>query len=203
MPRNRGRRGRQPAPQQEYVPYDAWHPKTPPDVLIPPIGSLAEGPVNEERFVRVPYEKLKVGNWYYGNEWESRDGGDFVLLLSLEPFDYWGRPGKRLLKVYKGYAGGFWGNPTFRWSEGYKRYTTLPMDDFWLPKTPVKDTIESKAQVQAVKDVLASKGVPDEMGTGPLGNILKMADIKAPPRGSTAGRRTRKHMKRSRKTRRR
>jgi hypothetical protein len=69
-----------------------------------------------------------------------------------------------------------------------KRSTYLP-SEFYLPINLVKDTTQSKAQVLAVKDVLAKRGLPDTQDTGPLGNILKMADIKAPPKRTGLGRR--------------
>jgi hypothetical protein len=62
--------------------------------------------------------------------------------------------------------------------------------------------MENKAKVQAVKDVLAKRGVPEAMDTGPLGNILGMAGIKAPPKRSAAGR-SRHKTRRSARTRRR
>lgn len=38
----------------------------------------------------------------------------------------------------------------------------------------------NRAKVLAVKDVLGNRGIPDEMDTGPLGNILGMAGIPKP-----------------------
>jgi hypothetical protein len=67
--------------------------------------------------------------------------------------------------------------------------------------SPTSLVTDSKSKVQAVKDVLAKKGVPDESDTGPLSNILGMAGIKAPPKQSGVGRRkTRKGKKSKRKT---
>lgn len=54
---------------------------------------------------------------------------------------------------------------------------------------PVEQAVRSKAQVQAVKDVLGAKGVPDQMDTGPLGNILSMSGIAPPPKKTGLGRR--------------
>jgi hypothetical protein len=83
-------------------------------------------------------------------------------------------------------------------------YKEWNINDFWIPKPPISDVIETKSQVQAVKDVLASKGLPDTQDTGPLGNILKMADIKAPPKRTGLGRRkTGRRTQKKRTTRRR
>lgn len=38
----------------------------------------------------------------------------------------------------------------------------------------------NRAKVLAVKDALGNRGIPDEMDTGPLGNILGMAGIPKP-----------------------
>lgn len=62
--------------------------------------------------------------------------------------------------------------------------------------------VGSKAQVQAVKDVLGQKGLPDTMDSGPMGNILGMAGIKAPPKQTgVARRKTRRRRKTTRKSR--
>ena len=64
-------------------------------------------------------------------------------------------------------------------------------------------TIETKASVQAVKDVLAKRGVAETSDTGPLTTILGMAGIKSPPKQSGVGRRKKTNRKhKSRKTKR-
>lgn len=72
---------------------------------------------------------------------------------------------------------------------------------FYVPS--MISMISQKAKVQAVKDVLAQKSIPEESSSGPLGTILGMAGIKQPPKQSGVGRRkTRKSKsKRSKKTR--
>lgn len=51
------------------------------------------------------------------------------------------------------------------------------------------DIRSERDKVQVVKDVLASRGAPDEMDTGPLGDILDMAGIPKPPKPRGARRR--------------
>lgn len=53
----------------------------------------------------------------------------------------------------------------------------------------VKESTETKAKVQAVKDVMYQKGLPDTADAGPIGNILGMAGISAPPKKTGLGRR--------------
>lgn len=67
---------------------------------------------------------------------------------------------------------------------------------FFVPMN-LSDVVGQKAQVQAVKDVLSKKGVPDEMDTGPLGNILGMAGIKTPPKGARRKTQRRKRTRRN------
>jgi hypothetical protein len=70
------------------------------------------------------------------------------------------------------------------------------------PAKAILPATEEKAKVQAVKDVLANKGLPDTMDSGPLGNILGMAGIKAPPKRTGLGRRKTNRRTKKRKTRR-
>jgi hypothetical protein len=83
------------------------------------------------------------------------------------------------------------------------RYRFYSSDAGRIPfKSKLPDVISDKSKVQAVKDVLAQKGVPEESSTGPLSTILGMVGIKTPPKQSGVGRRkTRKSKsKKSRKT---
>lgn len=64
-----------------------------------------------------------------------------------------------------------------------------PIREKFLVPNVVEVTTANKAKVQAVKDVMGKRGLPDQMDTGPLGNILGMAGIKAPPKQSGVGRR--------------
>ena len=147
--------------------------------------------------VVMPYKAAKEEWWKY-QPWKKGQKVDRTTEL-------WVKQRRRYEKIMTR------GVPYSKWPWGWEEISNhIPIlalsFEFYvpLPRPPVVETTTgTKAQVQAVKDVLAKKGVPEEMGTGPLGNILKMAGIKTPPKGSTAGRRTRKHTKRSHKTRRR
>ncbi len=164
---------------------------------LPPLDTLPSG-ASTGAFRKVPKDQLDAGKYYfYSVDNEMRfiyridairnQGGDDreAILTSVARWDY---------------SNSKW-MPIAVKPNRYKGYSSQALDSLWVPTT-LENTTENKAKVQAVKDVLANQGLPDTQDTGPLGNILGMAGIKAPPKRTGLGRSRKVRGKARRKTRR-